>query len=1207
MSFVHLRTQSEFSLTQGLSPIEGLVKKAAADNQPALAMTDLNGMFGAIQFYEACKSKGIKPILGVDLSIESITEDGKPFTYQLTLLAKNKKGYISMSEINSRSYLENRTKSTVAVKEEWLTSIEECVVLSGGLQGLIGQKIIAGKLDEATMIAKQMQQLFGDNFYIELQRDGSSNESTYMEGAIQICLDTGISPVATHPNFFLESDDFLAHEARYCQGNGHILYSEERPRPFNKEMYFKNTEEMNELFSDLPIAIENTQKIAQQCNLSLELGKPQLPHFPTPNGMSADDYFAEVSYKGLEKRLLEDFPDAKVRESKRKEYEDRLQFEIEVIQKMGFPGYFLIVGDFIKWAKDNEIPVGPGRGSGAGSLVAYSLEITNLDPLPYNLLFERFLNPDRVSMPDFDIDFCQQRRSEVIEYVKQKYGIEAVSQISTYSSAGAKGAVKDAARILGFHADFGDAITKNIPSDPTDKASLETLVFGEESDNISIPPHGDFGERYQNEVDFRKVMDIAIKLQGVTKGIGTHAAGVLIAPTKMSEFSPIFTMDEGSPASSQFNKDDVEKAGLVKFDFLGLKQLTSIKESIDLINQVNKANNQEPINIDKINLNDPVVFQNIFHSGNTGSIFQFESSGMTGVIKEARPNNLEDLIAINALYRPGPMDIIPEWIAARRIPEEQRTYEHPLLKEPLKETCGFMIYQEQVMQCAQIIAGYTLGGADLLRRAMGKKKPEEMAKQRSIFIEGAGKNNVDEHTASKLFDLIEKFSGYGFNKSHAAAYSLLAYQTAYLKNYYPQEFFVGTINSEMRDGDTEKVALCVTDAKNNNLNVLGVDINESEYSFTVNHEGAIRYGFGGIKGIGKGPSDSIAKERKENGPFNNFYEFLERCVDSNAINKKVLEALVRAGAFDSIHPNRSELFSNIAPALHYANELKKINAKNKSRLGEGVLISDDDTPIVKVQRVSRTKSTAAIIPRPMFSEHTEWDEMETLLQEKKAYDYYFSKNPFKQFFEKQLNGLLIKTPLNELEDSFKNGIKNVFIAGLFSEFKLWKTKTGGFFEITDGISTKKMMMYITQYDQIKEWLKKDGFVGMQVQLQEDKDGSMKIKIQTIYNWNQTRELLLQRAFLAIEPEKLDETLKVLEPFIVDRKSADAVPFLICNKPTDDKVSARLQLIPVKRSAEMLDFCLKNFEPEFFKCTYLTDSASLPKPFVKGNNKKNSRY
>lgn len=1194
MSFVHLRTQTEFSVTQGLSTVKGLVEKAKKDNMPALAITDLNGMFGVIQFYKECRSKGIKPILGVDMTVDSINPTTQqPFKYQITVLAKNPEGYKTILDVHSRGYLENRTKSTVAVKEEWLFDLKECIVLSGGKDGIIGQYLINGNYNEAKTIALQMKDTFGSDFYIELQRDGTKDETAYMEGAIQICLDTSIAPVATQPNYFLEKDDFLAHEARYCSGNGYILYHPDRPRLFNKEMYLKSTEEMNELFADIPVALENTSIIAQKCNIHLDLNKPKLPHFPTPENMSINEYFHFLSHEGLKNRLENDFDNPVIREEQRPIYEKRLDYEISVIQKMEFPGYFLIVGDFIKWAKEQDIPVGPGRGSGAGSLVAYSLGITNLDPLPYNLLFERFLNPDRVSMPDFDIDFCQLRRQEVIDYVREKYGENSVSQISTYGTMGTKSAIRDSSRLLGFHPEFSENINKTIPS--VGAPDLTTLIFGNEEEGLK--PFGDFSTRYENEADFRKVMDIALKLEGLIRQIGTHAAGVVIAPTTMSDFTPLFTLDAGLPSASQFAKDDVELAGLVKFDFLGLKQLSSIKESVSLINKINEQNGQKTINIDKINLNDEEIFKNIFQNRNTSAIFQFEGKGMTNVIEHASPKTLEDLIAINALYRPGPMDIIPDWLAARKIPENERFYEHPLLKDILKETCGFMIYQEQVMQCAQVIAGYSLGEADLLRRAMGKKKPEEMAIQRSIFIKGAAKNNVDESTAVRLFNLIEKFSGYGFNKSHAAAYSYLAYQTAYLKHYYPQEFFIGTINSELREDDTVKIAHYINDARKNGLEVTGVDINKSEYLFSITNTGSIVYGLGALKGIGEGPAKAIAQERNENGHYKDFYDFLERCSVIGVVNKRVVESLVRAGTFDSIHPNRAELFKNIPPALHYINLLKKQNAKNTSLLGdnlEDLGLGKTDAPVKKTR--AKKMSAPVVLVRPDFIESEPWNNMEMLLQEKVSYNYYFSANPMKTYYEKELNGFLVNLPLSEVNEEYTMGKKQVFVAGLYENYKPWKSQSGGYLTITDGLSSMDISVYSSHITNNKDWLKKDCFVAFRLELgTNNNDGSMRVKVLQMFSWEDTRKLLLEKSFLAIDENKLNETIDNLKDFTSNPRDPNAIPLIICTKRTAESAPKVLYRLPIAKSDKFLNFCNEKYSEDDFKATYISNSENIPFP------------
>lgn len=1214
MSFIHLRTNTEYSLTQGLSTIKGLVKKAASDNQPALAMTDKNAMFGYVQFYSEATSKGIKPLLGVDMSVDYMDNNLKT-TAQILVLSKNIVGHKSLLEVHSRGYVENRTKDTVAIKEEWINDLKEVVVLSGGIEGRIGQLILQDRYEEAKAYAQFLKDKFGDDFYIEFQRDGSENETKYMEGVVKLAVELQIAPVATHPNYFLESEDFLAHEARYCSAHGYELYSKTRPRLFNKEMYFKTTSEMEELFADLPIALQNTHDVAKKCSTKLVLGKPQLPKFPTTNGMNENEYFRFLSHEGLKKRLEDDFPDVQERESKRQQYVERLDFEIETVNKMGFPGYFLIVADFINWAKKNNIPVGPGRGSGAGSLVAYSLGITNLDPIPSKLFFERFLNPERVSMPDFDIDFCQLRRVEVIEYVRKKYGIDAVSQISSYGTLGAKSAVKDAARLLGFHNDFGDNITKAMPTDPTDKTPLSVLVFGEDKDGKQTPPHADFLERYNNESDFKRVMDIAMKLEGLLRSIGTHAAGVVIAPTTLSDFTPLFTLDNKGATSSQFDKDDVEQIGLVKFDFLGLKQLTAIQDAVEFINKVNEVNGLEKINIDKINLNDQEVFKSIFHTGNTGSIFQFEGAGMTAVIREAKPTHIEDLIAINALYRPGPMSIIPAWQEARRLPENEREYPHPLLKEALKETCGFMIYQEQVMQCAQILAGYSLGGADILRRAMGKKKPEEMVAQRATFVAGCAKNDVTEEQANELFDLIEKFSGYGFNKSHAAAYTLLAFQTAYLKHYYPQEFFMATLNSELREDSTDKIALAIMDARKNGIETLPVDINQSDWLMSITNTGAIRYGLGAIKGVGESPSKAIENERKARGPFKSFYDFIERGASENFLNKRILEALICAGAFDSLHSNRAELFANVAVAIHYGSEYAKSLNEEKSAMGPDGLPAKpaEETSEVPVKKTrARKKTDLKIIPRPTFVEAEPWDDLELALQEKKAYSYYFNNNPFESIYEKQLNGLKIKTPLSDLVDAYNAGQKYAFIAGAFSDFKMWKSKSGGFLTISDGVSSQSLMTFISQYEEAKDWLKKDAFVGLHVELQKGNDGSLKMKILKMCNFDATRELLAHKAFISTNKEELQNVKEKLSQFIVDINDKEArnsaLPLVLCEKVNENEQAIKLDKIPVTKSAAFIDFCRAEFGDEFFKISYIEDESLLPRPEQKNyQNRKQRNY
>lgn len=1200
MSFIHLKTETEFSINQGLNRIEEIVNKAEKDKMGALAITDLNGMFGSISFYKTCREKGIKPIIGLDVTVE---QNNGEF-YQLTLLAKNKNGYKNLIFLNSKAYIENRKSDFAPIKEEWLSEIQDVIVLSGGKNGLIGKNIINGKIDSALDVAKDMKDFFGEDFYIELQRDGSKEEDVYMSGAIEVCQKMNIAPVATHPVLFLESTDFVAHETRYCIGHAEALYSLKRNKLFNKEMYFKTTEEMQELFSDIPQALLNTVAIAKKCNIELELDKPQLPNFPTPNGEDPNTYFTNIARKGLKKRLIDDFPNELERESVRKKYEDRLEIEIEIIKKMGFPGYFLIVADFINWAKEHDIPVGPGRGSGAGSLVAYSMQITDLDPLPYNLLFERFLNPDRVSMPDFDIDFCQSRRNEVYEYVRQKYGENAVSQIGTFGTMAAKAVVRDVGRALTYSYDFVDTLAKMININPAKPITLKQFIFGakDKDGEWIINPDEKLLNRYNNEQDVKKLVDIALKLEGITKQVGTHAAGVVIAPTVLTDFTPLYTLDSGSAPSSQFAKDDVETSGLVKFDFLGLRNLTIIKDAVDLVNEKMEKTGNKQFNLRKIPLNDPVVYKNIFAEGNTTGIFQFEGNGMTAVLKKANPENLADLIAINALYRPGPMEIIPEWLASKNLPEEKREYPHPKLKEILKETYGYMIYQEQVMQCAQIIAGYSLGNADLLRRAMGKKKPEEMAKQRQIFVEGALKNNVDEKTANSIFDLMEKFSGYGFNKSHAAAYSYVAYQTAYLKTYFPDQFITANMNSHIGTLDTDKISILFNDAKNNNIKLLPPDINFSNYVFTVDKEKEIRYGLGAIKGVGEKAAKSIENERMANGPYTDFYNFLERAGRGN-VNKRVMEALVKAGAFDTLNNNRAQLFAGIADGLDYVAKFRKKQMENISVLGDSLF---DEEPI----KVKKPRAKKIIeISRPNLEEVVEWDELTQIKNEKTVLGYFFSSNPYQTVYLKQLEGFEVATKLSEIKNQYDYGENEVYVGALIEDINWWKSKKGAFVRITDGSTTYEVSMFADFLNENKEWLKNDTFVSLKLKLQnDDSNDSLRMSVIQGFNFEQTKQLITNKIFVGIENEqqKIKKFEEICEPFICSNQESDIV-VILCIPGSNGRRNQKIKSFNVKSSTKIIEDLSKEFGVDWVKEIFKKDIDNIAFPELKFKNKNKRNF
>ncbi|HNL40650.1 MAG TPA: DNA polymerase III subunit alpha, partial [Ottowia sp.] len=813
--FVHLRLHTEFSVVDGTTRLDDIVQAAADDAQPALAITDLGNLFGAIKFYKAARGAGVKPIIGAEVLLEGQGSDPEAPT-RVLLLVTSGQGYLNLSELLARAWTQGVVKGQAVVRWAWLGELADgLILLSGAQAGPVGQALAQGGVEQARALALQLAELFPHRFYLELQRAGRADDEAHVAAAVQLAARLKLPVVATHPVQFARADDYEAHEARVCIAEGEILGNPRRVRRFTPEQYFKSTAEMQQLFADLPAALSNAAEIARRCNLTLALGKPRLPDFPVPQGHTVETYFRQTSTDGLEQRLAHLYPDPSQRDAERPRYLQRLEFEIDTILKMGFPGYFLIVGDFINWAKNHGCPVGPGRGSGAGSLVAYALKITDLDPLQYKLLFERFLNPERVSMPDFDIDFCQANRDRVIDYVKDKYGRDAVSQIATFGTMAARAAIRDVGRVLDMSYTFCDGISKLIPNKPGQHITIDGAM--------KVEPL--LAERYRKEDEVRTLIELAQKLEGMTRNVGMHAGGVLIAPGKLTDFCPLYQQPGSEAAVSQYDKDDVEAVGLVKFDFLGLATLTILEIAKELI--VERHPGQQHFAYENLPLDDAPTYQ-LFAQGRTEAVFQFESRGMQGMLRDARPTRLEDLIALNALYRPGPMDLIPSFVA-RKHGREEVVYPHPLVADMLSETYGIMVYQEQVMQTAQILGGYSLGGADLLRRAMGKKKPEEMAQHRQIFREGAARNGISEGKADEIFDLMEKFAGYGFNKSHAAAYSLLAYHTAWLKVHYTAEFYCANMTVEM--DNTDKLKVLYEDAQREGMRFESPDINRGGYRF----------------------------------------------------------------------------------------------------------------------------------------------------------------------------------------------------------------------------------------------------------------------------------------------------------------------------------------------------------------------------------------
>ena len=986
MQFVHLGIHTEFSITESIVRIPDLMKSAVNDQMPALAMTDLSNLHAAVKFYTSCLKKGIKPILGgvIRLNDES---------HRVTLLAMNNSGWRSLTEIISRGFIEGQQLSIPCVKKEWVLDQSNDIIALLGMQSDVGEMLCSGNPQKAEPLLEEWIAKFGNRVYLALTRTDRPNEEAFIQEAVKLAAKYQIGVVAHNDVHFINAEDFEAHEARVCIADGYVLGDSRRPRTYSPEQYFKTSEQMVELFSDLPSAIENTVQIAKRCNVALQLGKYFLPDYPIPEGHTIDTFFAHLSEEGLEERLAHLYPVEQRDEdwtNIRKEYDERLAFEIKIINSMGFPGYFLIVMDFIQWSKNNGVPVGPGRGSGAGSLVAYSLKITDLDPLPYGLLFERFLNPERVSMPDFDVDFCIAGRDRVIDYVARTYGRDAVSQIATFGTMAAKGAIRDVARVLGKSYGLADRISKMIPTKPLGLNLLESIEAEPQLKDIVTNPSNPDND------DAAEIWEMALKLEGITRNTGKHAGGVVIAPTKITDFSAVMCEEDGTGRVAQFDKDDVESAGLVKFDFLGLRNLTVIEDAIQHINQ--RMQFETPLKIENIPLNDKAAYS-IFADANTTAVFQFESVGMKKMLKEARPSKFEEIIAFVSLYRPGPMDLIPDFI--HRMHGGEFEYLHPLLEGVLEPTYGIMVYQEQVMQAAQYCAGYSLGGADLLRRAMGKKKPEEMVIQRQIFIEGAAKKDIDEQTANHIFDYMEKFAGYGFNKSHAAAYALVAYQTAWLKAHYPSEFMAAVLTSEMQN--TDSIVFLIDDCRNNGLEVLPPSVNMSIYQFHATDENTIVYGLGAIKGVGEAAMQSVIDSRKQLGPFKDLFDFCHR-IDLKKINKRTLEALIRSGALDCLGIERSSLMAQLPEAVQAADQ-----ARSNRESG----IMDLFGEVEEVQR----KPVKPVKP---------WSDEVRLKGEKDTLGLYLTGHPI-DVYRPELKSF-ISQKINELTPT-RRGVTTVF-AGL---------------------------------------------------------------------------------------------------------------------------------------------------------------------------------
>ncbi|MBV5297148.1 MAG: DNA polymerase III subunit alpha [Rhodoferax sp.] len=1129
--FVHLRLHTEFSVIDGTNRIDEIVKSAASDGQPALAITDLSNLFGAVKFYKEGRKRGVKPIIGAEIWLEGIGRDAAQLS-RVLLLVQNHQGYLNLCELLARAWTQSAARAQALVSPTWLAELNGGVIcLSGAQAGPVGQALLQGDLARAQDAAAQLAALFPNRFYLELQRAGRPEDEPHVAAAVQLAQRMALPVVATHPIQFAAPDDFEAHEARVCIADGEILANPRRLRRFTREQHFKTSAQMQALFADLPSALANSQEIAKRCNLTLVLGKPQLPDFPIPavNGvvMAPDDYFRHAAQEGLKERMVHLYPDPAQRAAQMPRYQERLEFELGTILKMGFPGYFLIVGDFINWAKNNRCPVGPGRGSGAGSLVAYVLKITDLDPLQYKLLFERFLNPERVSMPDFDIDFCQGNRDRVIDYVKDKYGKDAVSQIATFGTMAARAAIRDVGRVLDMSYTFCDGISKLIPNKPGVSVTLQLppppgerkkddkTVYATEAEPI-------LAEREAREEDVKTLLVLARKLEGLTRNIGMHAGGVLIAPGKLTDFCPLYQQPGSESAVSQYDKNDVESVGLVKFDFLGLATLTILEIARELI--IKRHPGQENFAFENLQLDDKAVYK-LFQEGKTEAVFQFESRGMQGMLRDAKPTRLEDLIALNALYRPGPMDLIPSFVA-RKHGREVVEYPHPLVAEMLSETYGIMVYQEQVMQTAQILGGYSLGGADMLRRAMGKKKAEEMARHRQIFRDGAAKKDISQDKADEVFDLMEKFAGYGFNKSHAAAYSLLAYHTAWLKVHHPAEFFCANMTVEM--DDTDKLKVLLEDALKMGLTFEPPDVNHGTSRFEPVSDKVIRYGLSAVKGSGSQAIEAVVAAREGRGagplgdvagPFKSLFDFCAR-VDRSRINKRTVEALIKAGAFDTLNRNRASLLASVDLAFEFgAATLANANQCSLFDMGGG-------------------DAHGSSTEEPALVQATPWGVKETLTFEKTAVGFYLSGHLFDEVAEEVRH--FAKRSITDLIDTREPQL----LAGIVTDLRFINGQRGklALFKLDDKSGVIEARADEALINAHKNLLKDDELIVVMGKVQPDRfSGGMQLTVLQLSSLEAARcrygkHLLVTLA--AAPSQRRPDVARLLKDYPAQREATD---------------------------------------------------------------------
>jgi DNA polymerase-3 subunit alpha len=1067
-SFVHLRVHSEYSLVDGIVRIEPLIEAARALSMPAAALTDQCNLFALVKFYRAAQQAGVKPIIGADMWLH-----GRPPS-RLTLLCQDLTGYRNLTRLITRAYVEGQQRGIPLLHRGWLNGATQgLIALSGAREGDIGQSLLAGNRELAEALLHEWRELFPGRFYLELQRSAREGEEDYLHAAVDLA-QAGATPlVATNDVRFLRREDFETHEARVCIHEGRTLSDSRRPRHYSEEQYLKSAAEMAELFSDVPEALENTLHIARRCNLTLDFGRHHLPDYPAPNALPVQEYLRAQAEAGLQARLAAS-PAGAAQAARAIAYQQRLEAELEVILRMGFAGYFLIVADFIQWAKQQGIPVGPGRGSGAGSLVAYALRITDLDPIHHGLLFERFLNPERVSLPDFDIDFCMERRDEVIAYVTQRYGRERVAQIITYGTMAAKAVVRDVGRVLGMPYGFVDAIAKLIPFDlgMTLEQALkdEALLY----------------ERYQKEDEVRALIDLARRLEGITRNAGKHAGGVVIAPSDLTDFMPLFCEPGAEGRVTQLDKDDVEALGLVKFDFLGLRTLTILDWAVKTLQERGVS-----IDINRLPLDDQPTYD-LFKSCATTAVFQLESRGMQDLIKRLQPDCFEEVVALVALFRPGPLQsgMVDDFIA-RKHGKKKVEYPHPELIPILQPTYGVILYQEQVMQIAQVLAGYTLGAADLLRRAMGKKKPEEMAKQRDVFLRGAKARGVEPRVAGHIFDLMEKFADYGFNKSHSVAYALIAYQTAWLKAHYPAAFMAAVLSSDM--DNTDKVVHMIEECRTLGLTVLPPDVNRCEYKFTLDDDRTLAYGLGAVKGVGRAAAENIAAARRER-PFQDLDDLCAR-VELRKVNRRALEALIRAGALDKLGPGRATLIATLPEAMSVASQQQRNHSAGQDDLfGEAT------------QRTGSGRRYAAA---------PEWSEEQRLAYEKETLGLYLSGHPLARYADEFAQFTTCR--LAEL-GNFHG--KPVTVAGLAAELRALYTRRGermAVLTLDDRSARAEVALFAEVYQRYRDLLAKDKLLVVEGEAaSDDYSGGSRITAERLCDIHQARAAYAKGLLIEIE-------------------------------------------------------------------------------------------